>query len=140
VSQIVPLHVALPDVAADFATVLDTAARPRLAVLDGAEDAAVVSELPDAAEWTEDDGSEQVLLLVGGSVTALTARSSEPDELAVECASALQTFVMDERNAAWPVFRGDGRVAEPAVWDGVPQWVAAGRAVAFGRLSSALAG
>lgn len=136
-SRLISLHDALPDVAADFAAVIPVGAEPRLAVLDGAPDASVSEEIPDASEWMDAAGDEQVLLLVGGNVTSMTARWSDRDELAVECASALQTYVMDERNAPWPVLPDGAGVAEPSLRNGTPQWLANGRAVRLGRLAAA---
>ena len=137
-SRLVSLHDALPEVAADFAAALPGEAEPRLAILDGVPDASVSEQVPNAAEWMDPANDEQVLLLVGGVVTSLTARWSDRDELAVECASALQTVVMDEGSAPWPVLPDGGGIAEPGLRDGRPQWLAAGRTVPLGNLTAAL--
>lgn len=137
-SRIISLQAALPDVAADFASVIAAGSEPRLAILDGASDPSVLQQIPDAPEWIDADADEQVLLLVGGNVTSITARWSDRDELAVECASALQTYVMDERNAPWPVLPDGAGIAEPSLRNGTPQWLADGGAVQLGRLAAAL--
>lgn len=137
-SRILSLQAALPDVAADFASVIAAGSEPRLAILDGALDPSVLQQIPDAPEWIDADADEQVLLLVGGNVTSITARWSDRDELAVECASALQTYVMDERNAPWPVLPDGAGIAEPSLRNGTPQWLADGGAVQLGRPAAAL--
>ena len=76
-SRLVSFDDALPEVAADFAAVLPGGAEPRLAILDGVPDASVSEQVPDAAEWMDPADDEQVLLLVGGAVTSLTARWSD---------------------------------------------------------------
>jgi len=138
-SRIISLRDALPHVHVDVADIIGADARPRLAVLDGEYDETVLGQLPDAPDWMEADRSEQVLLLVGGSVTSLTSDWSDRDAATVECAAALQTFVMDEQNAAWPILRG-GAVGTPCVRDGVPCWVSDELSVPIGELSTALRG
>ncbi|MDN4648149.1 hypothetical protein [Curtobacterium sp. PsM8] len=137
-SRITNLSTVLPEVAADFERVIGASARPRLALLDQDHDPEVLEQIPDAAEWIDGDTGSQVLLLIGGNVTSMTAQWSDTGELAVECASALQTYVMDERNAPWPVLPGGAGVAEPNLREGTAQWTWNGGAVPFGQLSSVL--
>lgn len=102
--------------------------------------------LPDASMWISSDEptARRLLLQVGTNVTSLDEIADAPTTVAVEVASHLQDFVMDQINRPWPEIRAsDGRsaVLEPRLGpEGLPEWAGRDVVCAFGRLGNALNG
>lgn len=98
--------------------------------------------LPDATTWisADDPTARRLLLRVGANVTSLDELADAPAATAVEVASYLQDFVMDELNRPWPEIRTpDGRTAvlEPRLGQaGRPEWAGRGVVCEFGGLGS----
>ncbi|WP_344756359.1 hypothetical protein [Gryllotalpicola koreensis] len=128
----------LPDVSADFSAVLDHSARARLVMLDHSHDPAVSALLPDADEWLPAGQQSQVLLVVGNNISSVDAEWSGRGALAVEVASLLQEYVMDQLNARWPVRSDSEGVAEPELRGGSPRWVWKNGVTPFGQLTQTL--
>jgi hypothetical protein len=149
VSTVVPLAQFSEPVWRDFSDVipdLREISSVCIVLLDDDVSSEVARAVPDTDSWRDltTKGDSQVLLLVGGSTTALDAPLDDVPGLQVEIASRLQDFVMDMLNTPWPVVSpdgGDAVVVEPALIGGRATWASHGKVlIDFGRLADALRG
>jgi hypothetical protein len=89
-------------------------------------------DIPDVGSWIDpaDPDSSGLLLVVGRNATVIAGpKEGAAAAAAVEIASYLQDFVMDDLNRPWPQIEQQGRVVvlEPELDDsGRPVWVGRG--------------
>jgi hypothetical protein len=128
----------LPVILADFAGTPVADVDVRLIEVDSAH--------PGEFAWLirESAGRPRHLMLkVDGGLTGLDWLALDSEGLAVEIASALQDYVMDNLNTTWPEVIADGRLAvlEPRLGpDGMPRWEGRGvEPCPFGQLAARLA-
>jgi hypothetical protein len=118
----------------------------RIINFDAARLGELAETLPDASMWipADEPTAKRLLLQVGANVTSLDEFADAPATVAVEAASYLQDFVMDQLNRPWPEIRapdGQSAVLEPRLGpEGAPEWAGRGVVCAFGSLGSTLNG
>jgi hypothetical protein len=125
----------------DFSSTAVDATNVRLINLAEVAEGATV-DIPDIGSWTDpaDPDSAGLLLVVGRNATAIAGPSKgSAAAAAVEIASYLQDFVMDDLNQPWPQIEhlGNTIVLEPKLDDsGMPVWTGRGIIRPFGELHS----
>lgn len=96
--------------------------------------------IPDIESWAIPGSptERRFLLRVARNVTSIDDADQDPAKAAVDIASYLQDFVMDELNRPWPSIRVNNDVdvvLEPRLDDsGAPSWAGKGMACHFGEL------
>jgi hypothetical protein len=137
-----PISPWLHAVLADFVGTPVDDADVRLVDLDPAGRGDPADVIPDIETWVTPSkpNAHRILLKVAGNVRSVEYLIDNPPVLAVEIASTLQEFVMDETGGPWPEVTVDGRqvVLDPRVSpDGTPSWEGRGvNPCPFGEVAS----